>query len=207
MTAFRPEAETEYSKGGAPSRGADGRSAKPPLGPSPRVSLGVLAGGLLGALLLIVAEFTPMAQVRTAGHHVPLSTLSTGSHNAYAMIPLALLAAVFSLVVWRADRAGQGGRHPVHRLMMLGVALLGLASLLIALLNDLPDAHGTGLVGSATTHYALASVTASIGLYLETLGAVFLLLSGVASLLLVPGPPPVQPGRPQPGIPASERPS
>jgi hypothetical protein len=149
-----------------------------------------------------VAEFTTMAQVHTAVHHEPISTLSTGSHNDYAMIPLAALAALF--VVAGVSGAGQGRRLPVHRLMLLAVALLGLVSLLIALLGDLPDAHGTGLVGSAATHYTLATVSPSIGLYLETLGAVLLLLCGVGGLLLVPAPPAQlghPPDRAGPGLP------
>ena len=58
MNAPRPRARTEYSKGSTVSKGVfdhdrGGRAA-------------VLAGGLLGALLLVVAEFTTLFEVRTA---------------------------------------------------------------------------------------------------------------------------------------------
>jgi hypothetical protein len=193
MTAHRPEADTEYSKAGGPSRGPGGQSSGPGAHVSRTVALGILVGGLLGSLLLIVAEFTEMAQVHTAAHNAPIATVSTGSHNDYAMIPLGILAALFTVLVWRLAQPGQAPRLPVYRLMMLAVGLLGLVALLIAVLNDLPDAHGTGLVGSASTHYTLASVSPSVGLYLETLGAVSLLLAGGAGLLLLTGP-----GRPSP---------
>ena len=62
--------------------------------------------------------------------------------------------------------------------------MLGLVSLLIALLGDLPDAQATGLVGSLATGLKIASASPSTGLYLETLGAVLLLITAAAGLLL-----------------------
>ena len=64
MNATRPEAETEYSRGQPASAraisGADriGR----PRRPQRVLELAVLAGGWLGAVLLLVAEFTPLLQ-------------------------------------------------------------------------------------------------------------------------------------------------
>ena len=58
-------------------------------------------------------------------------------------------------------------------------------ALLIALLGDLPDAHATGLAGSAARGYVNASSTPSAGLYLETLGAVILIATcGLGFMLL-----------------------
>ena len=62
--------------------------------------------------------------------------------------------------------------------------MLGLVSLLIALLGDLPDAQATGLVGSLATGLKIASASPGTGLYLETLGAVVLLITAAAGLLL-----------------------
>jgi hypothetical protein len=68
------------------------------------------------------------------------------------------------------------------------MGVLGVVALLIALLGDLPDAQASGLVGSAATRFTTASSTPSAGLYLETLGAVVLVISAGAGLLLLPGP-------------------
>jgi hypothetical protein len=129
-------------------------------------------------VLLLVAEFTPLLHVRSgAGGHV-IDTISTGSHQAYALAPVAVLAIVFALGIWQTR----------SRLALLATGLLGVLSLLIALLGDLPDAQASGLIGSATTHFSTASSSPAIGLYLETLGAVLLLFTAVSGLLLLPGP-------------------
>jgi len=62
--------------------------------------------------------------------------------------------------------------------------VLGIVTLLIALLGDLPDAHATGLIGSGTAQYVEGTSTSSAGLYMETLGAILLLISGGVGLLL-----------------------
>ena len=67
--------------------------------------------------------------------------------------------------------------------------MLGIATLLIALLGDLPDAHATGLIGSSASQYVQGAASPSAGLYLETLGAVLLLVSGgVGFLMVAPAP-------------------
>jgi hypothetical protein len=137
-----------------------------------------LAGSLLGALLLLVAEFTSLYQVHVATTSTPIETVSTGSHNSYAMIPIALLAAALGIGVWRS------GSRPA----LLGVGVLGVVAVLIALLVDLPDTHATGLTSSAATRFVNASSTPSAGLYMETLGAVLLIATcGLGFLML--GPP------------------
>jgi hypothetical protein len=83
--------------------------------------------------------------------------------------------------------------------------VLGIATLLIALLGDLPDAHATGLIGSGGAgglQYLQGASSPSAGLYLETLGAVLLLVSGgVGFLMLGPAPGPAEPPEPGPGGP------
>ncbi len=71
---------------------------------------------------------------------------------------------------------------------LLAIGVLGVLALLISLLGDLPDAHGSGLIGTATTHYQLASATPSAGMYMETLGAVVLIITCVSAFILL-GPP------------------
>jgi hypothetical protein len=137
-----------------------------------------LAGSLLGALLLLVAEFTALYQVHVATSTAPLESVSGGSNHAYAMIPIALLAAGLGIAVWRR------GSRPA----LLALGLIGVVAVLIALLGDLPDAQAKGLSGSAARGYVSASSTPSAGLYMETLGAVLLIATcGLGFLML--GPP------------------
>ena len=71
-----------------------------------------------------------------------------------------------------------------HRAALLGLVVLGIATLVIALVGDLPDAHSSGLIGSSVRGYVQATSTPSIGLYMETLGAVVLLVVGGVGLLM-----------------------
>jgi hypothetical protein len=146
------------------------------------VRAAILAGALLGALLLFVAEFTALYHVHTAASTTPVRSVGTGSNDSYALIPIALLVAVLGLGIFRS------GSRPA----LLAIGVVGVVALLIALLGDLPDAQATGLVGSAATHYVNASSTPSAGLYLETLGAILLIATCVLGFLMLgrPEPPP-----------------
>jgi hypothetical protein len=182
MNPTRPEAEIEYSRGRAASEGDSGRAGGSVRGPSGRhrswVAGAVLGGGTLGAVLLVVAEFTPLLKVHSSASRRVIETVSTGAHHSYALIPIALLAA---LLTWGVSRTG-------NRWALLATGVLGLVALLIALVGDLPDAQATGLVGSAATKFAAASSSPSTGLYLETLGAIVLLITAGVGLLMLPGP-------------------
>ena len=181
-----PEARNEYSRGSPGSSGDLGGSLQPGEGAS-RPSAGdwmtlppgagglVLAGALLGALLLIVAEFTTLYHVHTASSAVPGKSVGTGSNHSYAMIPIALLA------VFLAVAARRGGGW----MAVVGLGLVGVVALLIALLGDLPDARATGLVGSPAHGFVSATSTPSAGLYMETLGAVLLIATCGSGLLLL----------------------
>lgn len=171
MSASEPEAGSEYSRGPRAQRGFRTGSATPPR----PIAIGVLAAGLAGAVLLLVAEFTPLLHVHTALQRAPIATVGTGSHDSYALIPIGLLAAFFSLAVWRT----------ASRLGLLAIGVLGLVAVLIALLGDLPDAQATGVVQHP---FVLAGATPGTGFYLETLGAVVLMIAAFTGLILLPGP-------------------
>ena len=174
MNASEPEADIEYSRGprppGGPGRGPAGRSGA--------LLTAVAGAGVLGAVLLVVAEFTPLAHVASSARNAAtVASIGTGAHNSYALLPVAFLAAALSL----AARAGRG------RLAMLAVGVLGLAALGIALIGDLPAAQATGLVGHAGGGYVSAAASPAIGFYLETLGGVVLLIAAASGVLLSPG--------------------
>jgi hypothetical protein len=193
MNATPPEAKPEYSRGSEPSGGLARIGSAVPAA--------VFAGGLLGALLLVVAEFTTLFEVHTALSPVAVTSVSTGSHHADALIPVAILAVLLAYGAW-----SQGSRPA---LVALGV--LGLLTLVLALAADLPDAHATGLIAAGSGHYANASSTPQAGLYMETLGAAVLIVTAGLGLLLggaPPGPRPsagvrVQSARQAPDLPAN----
>lgn len=154
----------------------------------------ILAGALLGALLLLVAEFTELYTVHTAASTIPVRTVGTGHNDTYALVPLALLAAFLGIGVFTS------GSRPA----LLAIGLVGIVALLIALLGDLPDAQRTGIW---RPEFVYATATPSAGLYLETLGAVVLVATCVLGFLGLGRPAPRPPnGRPRPSAPAEPRP-
>jgi hypothetical protein len=127
-----------------------------------------------GIALLIIAEFTPLLHVQTAiGVVIPHSTVQTGSNHSYALLIVALAAAVFAVGAIRT------GSRPA----LLAVALLGLVAVGIAVLGDLPDATQAGNLEKT---FEDAKATPLTGLYLETLGAILLLLGAGLGLLISP---------------------
>lgn len=175
MNASEPEAGVEYSRGHRASRGDSGPSQGPP-GASAWAATGL---GVIGAALLIAAEFTPLAHLASSARGGPaLPSLGTGSHDSYALIPLALLAGAFSVLA-RSERA---------RLAMLAVGALGVVALGIALIGDLPAAQASGLIHrSGGVGYVSAAASPAAGFYLETLGGVVLLIAAATGVLLLPG--------------------
>ncbi len=113
MNATPPEANSEYSRGPEPFEGdfspqvsAPGRrgaasSQGSGVGAGRGAGVAILAGGLLGALLLLVAEFTTLFEVSSGRGRRRCKSVGTGSHHAYALVPIALLAAALAYGVWR----------------------------------------------------------------------------------------------------------
>jgi hypothetical protein len=183
MNATRPGAKTEYSRGSGGSERAQTHAARGDARGrellASAAGTAILASALLGALLLLVAEFTTLFEIRTAAAGPTIvRSVGTGSHHSYALVPIALLVLVLAYAI----------RSAASRPALLAIGVLGVIALLIALLGDLPDAHTSGLVGSASTHYVAASATPSAGLYMETAGGAVLLVTSVCGFLLI-GPP------------------
>lgn len=156
-------ATADYSKGHRASRGASGRPGA--------TRLGLIAVAVAGALLLIVSDFQTLYEI-TVGTVVKRSVAGHDQHSfGMALIGLAALAMAYGCA------AGSRARSAATA----AVAALGVAALLIALLVDLPDVNSTGLVGQL---YESAAAGPKSGFYLETLGAVALIFSGVSMLAL-----------------------
>lgn len=168
-TPFSRRFRTSTSASGGP--GADaasvvrGKRAHSPRG----LRTPATTGALVGAALLVAAEFTPLYSLHLVTSQAPVSSTSTAAHDSFALIPVAVLAAALALTAGRPPRATA----------LAAISALGVLTLLISLIGDLPDARAHGL----TRGYVLAATTPGPGLYLETLGAVVLLLSGGAGLL------------------------
>ena len=137
-----------------------------------RHGLLVLAG--LGALLLLVAEFSTLYEVRAVTAVPDGGSFGTGANHFYAL----LLLAVVSLPM--AYGAVVGGSRPAA----LALIALAVVALFIILTIDLPDVNEEGLLGET---YDSAKASPQEGFYLEIVGSLVLLAAGVAALVLRPG--------------------
>lgn len=163
-----PEAKTEYSRGNTPFL----RPVAPWARGLSRPSRAVLSVALLGAVLLLAAEFAPLYSLHVITSNSVVATTRTGAHNSEALIPIAVLAGLLGMVAARQPPRGRA-------VVAAALTALGVLALLIALLGDLPDTHAHGL----TNRYVLAATTPGAGLYLETAGALAVLFAGVYALV------------------------
>ena len=145
-------------------------------------SLGLLAAGLLGAILLIAADFSTLVEIKVIT--VVKESLSGHEQHSWAMALLGLVALPMAY----------GAARRRARPAMFGLIVLGVAALAIALFGDLPDTRSTGVIGE---RYEEAAAQAGTGFFLETAGAVLLIVAGVGGLMLL------SPSRPP--TPAPER--
>lgn len=133
----------------------------------------ILAGGLLSAALLLVSEFTTLYAVTLGANGAQIATVSTHTHDSYALVPIAIAVALLTL----------GAGASANRLALLAMGVLGLVTLGIALIGDLPDAQTTGAV-FFDGRYQSATASPGPGLYLETLAAILLVVLAGCGLLL-----------------------
>jgi hypothetical protein len=124
-----------------------------------------------GALLLIVAEFVTVREIRAVTVVPPGGSSTGGDLHGYALgiIGVAILVFSFGAVV-------RGARPAAIALVVLSVA-----ASCIVLFIDLPVLDDTGLIGRT---YDLAEARPAAGFYLESLGAALALVGSVATLLL-----------------------
>jgi hypothetical protein len=187
MNATPPEAKTEYSRAGGASRDSNRPETPVSGGIHWTVSATILVCGVVGAALLIVAEFATLYAIHTAARRSAISTVTVSSHNTWAMIPIAVLAGLLTV----------GAARDRNRPALIALGALGVIALLIALVGDLPDSESTGILLQGGS-YVAASSSPSAGMYLETAGAVLLLIAAGTGLLLG-GPPPRRRRRAQGG--------
>jgi hypothetical protein len=128
---------------------------------------------LAGALLLIVAEFLTVREIKAVTVVPPGGTETGGGLHGYALgiIGLAMLPMAFGAVV-------RGARPAAVALLVLAIAACA-----IVLFVDRPVLDDTGLIGRT---YELAEARPATGFYLESLGAALALVGAVATFALLP---------------------
>jgi hypothetical protein len=130
---------------------------------------------LAGALLLIVAEFLTVREIRAVTVAVPGGTDTGGGLHGYALgiVGLAMLPLAYGAVV-------RGARPAAVALLVLAIAACA-----IVVFVDRPVLDDTGLLGRT---YDLAEARPGTGFYLESLGAALALVGAVAALTLASRP-------------------
>jgi hypothetical protein len=155
----------DYSRGMAPSL--------PSLPSANALRSALLAAAAAGVICLLLATFATVIEIKVGTTtKVPDhdTHLSGWNRHGPALVIIALFAAAMIVGALRGARPA-----------MAALAVLGLVALLIALVGDVPDLDETGFIGQV---YEDAAAGAKGGFYLETLGAVLLLVSGGLMLAL-----------------------
>lgn len=163
----------------APTRGATGDYSKGPsrlrgvLSTLAPLAIGLFAAAVVGSILLIVAEFAVVNRI-SIGDDVTKETFRGFDRHHFALL---VIGAVSIPMAW-------GGFIGRSRPAFAVLALLGLAALLIVLVGDTPDLNDKrGLdvfYDSVQTHVGL-------GYFLETAGAILVVVSGAISYLFTSG--------------------
>ena len=130
--------------------------------------LGVI---LVGAVLLIVAEFLPLYEIRVVTAVPKGGQHTAGGHHGYALLVIGL---ALIPMAWGALR---GGSRPAA----IACLALSVIALFVALAIDFPDLNETGLIGRT---YDQAEARPRVGFFVETLGATLALLGSIGTLVL-----------------------
>jgi hypothetical protein len=162
----------------AQAPGTTSQDSRGPRVPRPAISgldaLGLVlaAAAFIGAVLLVVSDFTTLFRVHTeAGVTVPNGSVKGHDNHSYSMLVIGLAALPLA---YAATRYGS-------RPAMAGLAGLGLIAVIIAVGFDLSDATGTNTLART---FEDATGSPAAGFYIETLGAALLIVSGGGGLML-----------------------
>ena len=129
---------------------------------------------LAGALLLAVAEFVTLVDIVAITASIPGASQTGGEHHGYALLVVAIALVPMSI------GAVVGGSRPAA----VACLVLAIVALVVVLVIDVPDLDETGLFGRT---YEAAEASPRTGFYLESAGAVLVIVGAVGTLLLRPG--------------------
>jgi hypothetical protein len=118
---------------------------------------------LLGGGLLIVAEFLDLFEIEVG--QIVVKQQAGGANHAYAMLIIGAGAIAATLLARSTEQWPPA----------VGVAVLGAFAVAFALIGDLPDATRSDLVRGAR----IADAHPSIGFWVEIVGAILTLVSGL----------------------------
>jgi hypothetical protein len=136
------------------------------------VKRGVFAGcALLGAALLVAAEFSPVYEVVVGTLEIVRRSVDGADNHSYALLVIAAVALPMALGALRGSRPAA-----------LALVALGAAALVVTLALDLPDARETGQLPESVT-FEDAQARPARGLYFAAAGGGLLVMSGVGFLL------------------------
>ncbi|MCW3012077.1 MAG: hypothetical protein JWO90_2481 [Solirubrobacterales bacterium] len=172
MSADIPGATHDYSTSPAGSRAPRGTRPGAVAGAGALRAV-LAAAGLAGVVLLVVSTFTTVVEVRvltTSDLAAQDSSITGQDLHGIAL----LLVGLFGLAMLAGALRGA-------RPAMLALAATGLLALGLVVGLDVPELDSTGQLAE---FYEDVSAGAAVGFYLETLGAVLLLLTGVLLLVL-----------------------
>ena len=137
---------------------------------SPRIArFALLALALAGCLLMAVAEFSTLVEIKVITAVV--FERSPGDQHGYALLIIAVIAAVMAY-------GAAIGRSAPAAVALVALALVAAA---VTLLVDYPKLDDVGLYGE---RYEAAEANPRSGFYLETLGVALLLVSAVAMVVV-----------------------
>ena len=129
--------------------------------------IGLSTAVAAGVVCLVLATFTTVIEIKVGTtSRVPGrdTHLSGWDRHGPALLIIAAFAAAMLAGALRGARPA-----------MIALAVLGLVTLGIAIIGDVPDLNETGFIGEV---YEDAAAGPSAGFYLETLGGVLLLAGG-----------------------------
>jgi Na+/H+ antiporter NhaB len=142
----------------------------------------VLILGVVGAILMVVSEFTTLRSVSVVtascddlAQAADRGACITKGHeeHAYALVLMGIVAV---LMAWGAAI----GRSRPAALALVGI---GVAVLVIAFATDVPDIHKTGVIGE---RFDSAKAGPGPGLWLEIAGGALVLAAGVVAVAARP---------------------
>ena len=152
---------------------------------SPLARAAALFLAAAGCVLLVVAEFSTLREIKVIT--VVKETIEGREHHSYALLVIAIAAAFMAY----------GGILRGARPSQWALLVLAVAAMFVVFAIDYPKVDKEGFLAEA---FERAKASPQTGFYLESLGAVLLLLSAVATLLLTPR-------RVQPRVESSETPA
>jgi hypothetical protein len=148
-------------------------ASRPPTASLRALRIGLCVVAAAGVVCLVLATFTTVIEIKVGTtSRIPGRDTHLSGWDRHG--PALLIIAAFAVAMLAGALRGA-------RPAMIALAVLGLVTLGIAAIGDVPDLNETGFIGEV---YEDAAAGPSAGFYLETLGGVLLLAGGALMAVL-----------------------